>query len=69
MCRRLKKCEVQQKSQPLGQPSPAKIIPVRETGRENCRRRLTMSGWRYGMGLGGSPRSLRKYSTPSSRQM
>ena len=33
MCLRLKKCDVQQKSQPLGQPSPAKTIPVRDASR------------------------------------
>ena len=46
MCLRWKKCEVQQKSQPLGQPRPAKIMPVRETGSEKSLSRLTMSGWR-----------------------
>ena len=38
MCLREKKCEVQQKSQPFGQPSPAKILPVDETFHPNILR-------------------------------
>ncbi len=46
MCLRLKKCEVQQKSQPLGQPRPAKIMPVLETLAPKTLSVLTISGCR-----------------------
>jgi hypothetical protein len=39
-----KECDVQQKSQPFGQPSPAKILPVPETFQPNTFSQLTISG-------------------------
>ena len=44
MCLREKKCDVQQKSQPFGQPRPAKIFPVPETFQPNTFSQLTISG-------------------------
>ncbi len=60
MCLREKKCDVQQKSQPFGQPKPAKIFPVPETFQPNTFSQLTMSGCLYGIGISGSPSSRRK---------